>query len=186
MSATAAVASPEGAPIRISAGEVLLAAIPAGIAAGAAMAGTVMAIAEISSQPTFAAGIDSSTWTPLTGIAAFLLGPDAFHGSFHVLPIAFGLAVHLAVATLFGLAGLALVVATLGARPGLLPAAVLGLFYGLFLEVFVLNAAVNNIQGELTVYESLPQWGWWAGHAAYGVMLGLAGAFLLGSRPYAR
>lgn len=183
--AAATPASPRG-PTRISRGQVVSVGTAGGVAAGVAMAATLMAIAEIASEPTFAPGIDSSTWTPLTGIAAFLLGTDAFHGDFDVLPVAFGLAVHLTVAAVLGAAGLGFIVASLGARPGLPGATLLGFVYGLFLQVFLLSLVINGIQGELTVYQSLPPWGWWVAHAAYGTAFGLAGALLLGSRPFAR
>ncbi len=157
-----------------------------GAVAAAAMMGTLMAIAEIASEPTAVSGVDSSTWTPSTGIASFLFGPDAFTASFRPLPILFGLVAHLALSILFAALGLALVVWMLGYRPRPPAAAIVGLAYGLALEVLVLNLAVNGIQGDNTVYESLPPWGWWVAHAAYGTTLGLAGSLMLGSRPSAR
>lgn len=153
----------------------------AGIVGGGAMAMTVMSIAEISSEPTFAPGIDSSTWTPITGITAFLFGLDAFHGDFHVLPILFGLVAHLSASALFGIAGFWLIVVTQGPEPGPFGAAVEGFAYALTIQVFFLNVVVNGIQDVLTVYESMPQWGWWIGHLAYGTTLGAATSVLLGS-----
>lgn len=167
---------------RLYAAQLLFVGSLAGLAGGAAMALTLGTISEIASEPTFAPGIDSSTWTPFTGIAAFFFGPDAFHGDFHVLPIAFGLALHMLLSIAVGVAGLAFLVYTLGARPTPLSAATLGFAYGLFLQLLAVNAVVNAIQAEQTVYESMPQWGWFAGHAAYGTTLGLVGALLLGAR----
>lgn len=36
------------------------------------------------------------------------------------------------------------------------------------------TVVVNGIQDVHTVYEALPPWGWWVGHAAFGSTLGLA------------
>lgn len=153
--------------------------LAAGGAGAVAMMATLMAIAEIASEPTAVAGVDSSAWTPPTGITSFLFGADAFTASFQPLPILFGLAAHLALSLLFGALGVALVIWLLGYRPAPLGAVLVGLAYGLALEVLVLNLAVNGIQGANTVYESLPQWGWWAAHAAYGTALFLAAAAML-------
>lgn len=154
-------------------------AVPAaGLAAGVAMAATVMLVAEIASEPTAVPGIDSSTWTPVTAITAFLFGPDAFHAAFAVLPILFGLVAHLLLSVAFGAAGFALIVYSLGWRPWPPAAAALGFFFGLALEVVVINVIVNGIEPDNLVYESLPEWGWWAGHAAYGVTLGIATALV--------
>lgn len=172
-------------PERLRPAEVVVGGVAAGLAGGAAMAATVMSIGEISSEPTFAPGIDSSTWTPITGITAFIFGLDAFHGDFHVLAILFGLLAHAALSALFGVAGFALIVWTQGPEPGPVGGAVEGFVYAISLQVFFLNAAVNGMQDVLTVYESIPQWGWWIGHAAYGITLGAASSLLLGSAPAA-
>ncbi len=152
----------------------------AGPAAGTAMAATLMLIAEISSEPTSVPGINSSTWTPITAITAFLFGPESFHASFAVLPILFGLGAHLLLSVLFAAVGVALIAFALGERPGPAAAAALGFFFGLSLEILALNFVVNAIQSNNLVYESLPQWGWWVGHAFYGTALGLLLARRLG------
>lgn len=162
-----------GTGTRMSGRQVLRAGLGAGAAAGAAMALTLMLIAEVAAEPTPIPGISSSTWTPLTAITSFLFGPDAFAGSFQVLPVTFGAAWHLLNSVMAGVAGVALLIWLLGPRPHPVAAAVLGFLYGLTLEVVVLNLLVNGIQDLLTVYEALPQWGWWVGHAAFGSTLGL-------------
>lgn len=164
----------KGAHPRMSARELLGAGLGAGVAAGAAMALTLMLVAEIAAQPTAVPGISSSTWTPLTAITSFLFGPDAFTGSFQVLPLGFGAAWHMVNAVVAGVVGSALLIWLLGPRPHPVAAAALGLLYGLTLEIVVLNLVVNGIQDVLTVYEALPQWGWWVAHAAFGSTLGLA------------
>ncbi len=150
------------------------------LTAGAAMAATLMAIGEISSEPTAVPGIDSSTWTPITAISSFLFGIDAFHGDFHVLSILFGLGAHGAFSLLFGALGVGFLLVSQGPRPGRAGAALLGLAYGLFVEVIFLNLVVNAIQEVHTVYESIPQWGWWVAHAVYGSVLGLTASLLFG------
>jgi hypothetical protein len=145
----------------------------AGLGAGVAMIGWEMTAAEISREPTAIAGIGSSTWTPLTAIAAFLLGPDAFGASFAIGPLVLGLVVHLAVATLVGVAGVAALVYVLGYRPSPFGAGLCGAAYGLFLEVVVLNLAVNALQSPEVVYRAAPPWTWWVAHGTYGIALGL-------------
>ncbi|MDQ4130679.1 MAG: hypothetical protein M3133_06800 [Actinomycetota bacterium] len=168
-------AEPRGRPLW--ARTVLAVALTAGVAAGAAMIGTQMAIGEIASEETAVPGIRSSTWTAVTSISAFLFGEDAFHGSFAVLPVLFGLAWHFLNAVVLGVIGVALVLVTLGARPGPLASAVLGFSYGLFLQVAVLNLAVNAIDDPNIVYESTPEWSWWLAHAVYGTTLGLVASW---------
>lgn len=140
------------------------------------MAATLMAIAEIADEPTAVAGVDSSTWTPITAIAALFFGPDAFDASFAALPILFGLAVHLLVALVVGVIGVAVILVTLGGRPAPVGSAALGFVYGLTVQVVAVNVTANGIEADNLVYESLPQWGWWVAHAAFGTTLGLAAA----------
>lgn len=164
---------------RTSASSTLAAAVPASLVATVAMALTLMAISEISAVATPRPGVLSSTWTPLTGIASFVLGMDALHGSFHVGAIAFGLAVHLAVGLALGTIGVALLLVVQGPLPGPVGAALQGLAYGIFVEVFFLNLVVGALQDVHTVYESLPQWGWWIAHAVWGIALGLSASAML-------
>lgn len=158
----------------MSARQVLRAGLGAGVAGGAVMALALMSIAEVAAEPTAVPGVSSSTWTPLTAITSFLFGSDAFAGSFQVLPIAFGALWHAVNAALAGVVGGALIIWLLGPRPHPVTAMSVGLLYGLVLEILVLNLVVNGIQDVLTVYEALPPWGWWVGHAAFGSTLGLA------------
>lgn len=160
---------------------VLLVGLRAGVVAGIVMAVTLMAIGEIANEPTVVQGIDSSTWTALTGIASFFFGTDAFHGSFQVLPILAGLAIHLAVAATVGAAAMVSLVYTQGPRPGPVGAMLQNVVVALSIQTFVLALAVDAIQEVDTVYGSIPRWGWWAAHAAYGGALGLGSAALLRS-----
>ncbi len=163
-----------GDDTRMPARELLRTGLRAGLLAGAAMALALVSIAEVADEPTAVAGIASSTWTPLTAITSFLLGPDAFAASFEVLSIAFGLLWHLVNAALAGLVGAALLIWLLGPRPHPVAAMGMGLLYGLTLQIVVLNLTVNAIEDPNVVYEALPPWGWWVGHAAFGATLGLA------------
>jgi len=155
---------------------------PASIVGLLILSAALVLIAETASEPTTVRGIVSSTWTPLTGVAGFFFGTGAVHGSFHPLPIAFGLAVHMGVAVVFGLAGVALILAVQGPCCGAVGGAVQGVAYALFLQVFFLALIVNGVQGRLTVYESLPPWAWWVAHAVYGAVMGVMASRLLGTR----
>jgi hypothetical protein len=123
---------------------------------------TLMLISEIASQPTFAPGVESSSWTPLRGVAALIAGTGAYGGSFDVPAILGGL-----------------VVLALGPAPAPAPAMALGVAWALLvMQAIGVNLLVGLAQSEPTVYESLPPWGWWAAHGAYGLALGGALAVL--------
>src|SRR4051794_25483041 len=85
-----------------------------GLVAGLVFAVHLCLIAEIAAAPTTEAGIRSSTWTPLTGIASFALGRDAVHGSLHLGPVLLGIAMHLVVAVLVAIPGVLFVRACVG------------------------------------------------------------------------
>lgn len=156
--------------------------LSAGVAAGAGMIAWEMTAAEIAREPTVVAGIGSSTWTPVTAIAAFLLGVDALSAAFAPGAIVLGLLIHLAVSAALGVAGTAGLVWVLGYRPGPLGSALYGAGYGLFLEIVVMNVVVSSIQDPNVVYRAAPEWTWWVAHGAYGIGLGLVAAWLLGHR----
>ena len=160
--------------------------VRAGLGAGAAMIAWEMLAAEIASEPTAISGIGSDTWTPLTAIGSFVLGIDAFTGSLAVGPVALGLLLHLAVAAVVGVAGAAGLVYVLGYRPGAFGAGLAGGAYGLFLEIVLLNLAVNATQSPDVVYEAAPAWTWWMAHGIYGVALGLLAARGLARRGVGR
>ena len=164
---------------RAGTGWVVLTGVVAGVAGAVAMALWLMFCAEVANDPTPVAGINSSTWTPLTGITSFFFGLDAFHGDFHVLSILFGAAAHVFLGVVFGVVGVGLIAYTFAGRPGVSGGAALGFSYAMVLEVLVLNIIVNAIQDVHTVYDALPSWGWWIGHAFYGTTLGLVAARLL-------
>lgn len=164
---------------RAGTGWVVLTGVVAGVAAAVAMALWLMFCAEVANDPTPVAGIDSSTWTPLTGITSFVFGLDAFHGDFHVLSILFGAGAHVFLGVAFGVVGVGLIAYTFAGRPGVGGGAALGFAYGLVLEVLVLNITVNGIQDVHTVSDALPSWGWWVGHAFYGTVLGVVAARML-------
>lgn len=152
---------------------VLRAGARAGLAGGIAMAAWLMFCGEVANEPTSAPGVDSSTWTALTGIAAFWFGQDAFHGDFAALAILGGAVIHLLAAAILAIPGTAIIVYAFAGAPEPLGGALAGFAYGIALEILAMNVAVNAIQADSAVYESIPQWGWWVGHAAYGTTLGL-------------
>lgn len=162
---------------------VLRAGIAAGLAGGAAMIAWQMLCGEIANEATPVSGVDSSTWTAVTSIAAFILGTDAFSGSFAIGSIAFGLLIHFLVAVAVGVAGAAFLAVTWGARPPVLGAVLHGVAYGLLVEILVLNLIVNAIDDPNLVYHSTPPWSWWIAHAAYGGALGLVLSRKLEPRP---
>jgi hypothetical protein len=161
-------------------GELAGTGVAAGLGAGAIFAVHLMVIAEVASSPTTNPGITTSTWTPLTGIASFVLGPGALHGTLHPGPVFLGLALHFAMSALVGVLGVAWIVVCLGDRPSPAGAALLGAAYGLFIEVVAMNLVVNPIQDPNVVYESAPPWAWWAGHGIYGAALGALAARRVG------
>ena len=164
---------------RAGTGTVLVTGVVAGLAGAVAMALWLVFCAEVASAPTPVPGIDSSSWTPLTAITSFLFGVDAFHGDFHVLSILFGAAAHAFLGVVFGVVGVGLIAYAFAGRPGVVGGALLGLAYGLVLEVLVLNVAINWIQDVHTVADALPTWCWWLGHALYGATLGVVAARML-------
>lgn len=169
-------APPPALPARTVAGV----GVSAGVVGGVVMIAWEMTAAEIASEPTVVAGIGSSTWTPVTAIASFLLGADALSASFAPGAIVLGLLIHLAVSAALGVAGTAALVWVLGYRPGPLGAALCGAAYGLFLEITLMNIVVTSIQDPDVVYRAAPEWTWWVAHGAYGTGLGLAAGWLLG------
>lgn len=154
----------------------------AGLLAGAAMIAWELTASEIASEPTALDGIQSSTWTPVTAIASFVLGTDAYSGSFAIGSIALGLAIHLVLAVLLGVVGTAALVYVLGYRPGAFGAALCGAAYGLFLEIALLNLLVNLTQDPDIVYRAAPEWTWWVAHGIYGTTFGLLAARRLARR----
>ncbi|HEV2771172.1 MAG TPA: hypothetical protein VGV40_13395 [Solirubrobacteraceae bacterium] len=154
--------------------ELLRAGLMGGLVAGVVMALVLMSIAEVSAEPTAVRGIASSTWTPLTAITSFFFGPGAFASSFELLSIAFGALWHLLNAVLAGLIGAALIVWLLGPRPQPFGAMVVGLLYGLCVQIVALSLTVNAVEDPNSVYQALPGWGWWVAHGAFGATLGLA------------
>jgi len=155
----------------------VLALLAAGALAAPVLVASLLLISEIAGSSTWAAGVDSSTWTPLRGVAALVFGTSAYGGGFDVLPIAAGLALLGVYATALGAAGAALIVAAGGPRPPAGWAIALGIGWALLvMQALVINVVVSFVQSAPTVYESMPSWGWWIAHAAYGAALGLATA----------
>lgn len=156
--------------------------VAAGAVGGVAMIAWQALAGEIDATPTAVAGIDSSTWTAITSVASLVLGADAVHGWFSLGPVVLGLILWMAYAVALGVLGIALLVYVQGYHPGPAAAAVQGIAYGLLAQILVINLTVNAIQGVNTVYESTTPWSWFAAHAVYGTVLGLAGAGLLSTR----
>lgn len=152
-----------------------------GLLAGVVLVLHLAAIAEIAAAPTTDPGIRSSTWTPLSGVASLVLGRGALHGTLALGPVAVGLALLLAFASVAGTAGTWFVWACLGAEGPVGLGIGLGVPYGLLVAVVALGLAVNPVQEPNVVYQSLPPWAWWAGLGVYGGVLGGLAARRLGS-----
>lgn len=164
---------------RAGTGWVLISATAAGVAGAVAMAVWLMFCAEVANDPTPVDGVTSSTWTPITAITSVLFGVDAFHAGFYPLSILFGLAAHLFFGVLFAIIGVALMTYTFAGRATIVGGAAFGLTYALVIEVLFRNVFVNWVQDVHTVADALPTWGWWVGHAFYGLTLGAVAAWLL-------
>jgi hypothetical protein len=155
----------------------ILALLGAGALAAPVLVGSLMLISEVAGGATWATGVYSSTWTPLRGVAALVFGTSAYGGDFDVLPIAAGVGLLGAYATLVGAAGAALIGTACGPRPNAAWAIALGIAWALLvMQALAVNVVVSFLQSAPTVYESMPSWGWWIAHAAYGAALGLATA----------
>lgn len=134
---------------------------------------TVSLIAEIAAEPTAKAGVDSSTWTPATSVTALFFGQDALHGSFDLPSILFGLAAIVLVSLLIGSAATALIVYCLGWTPPPAAAALLGAACGLAAEILLINLLCNWRQPDNGIYNSAPNWSWFAAFGSWGICLGL-------------
>lgn len=145
----------------------------AGVVAMVAAIGWLMFCGETAAAPTTVAGIRSSTWTPVTSVTAIVFGTDAFHGSFHVLSILFGLGALLVLGAALGVLGAFAIAETVGVEAGPVGAVAVGLFYAAFLQVVLINLLANLLEGPDLLYHSIPAWGWLVGSATYGVVLAL-------------
>ncbi|HEY0391554.1 MAG TPA: hypothetical protein VGC63_07590 [Solirubrobacterales bacterium] len=143
------------------------------LAAVTALIVTLSLIAEIAATPTARSGVNSSTWTPVTGVTALFFGQGAYHGDFAPASIAFGLLAMAIVSALATIPILALLSYSLGRSPHPLAAALFTTACGLAAEILLINLLVNWLQSENQLYRSLPSWGWWAAMATWGATLGL-------------
>lgn len=161
-----------------SARKVLQVGVLAGMASGFIMAAWQMVVAAIVQNPTAVHGIHQTLWTPPEAIWSVVFGVHHFHGSFHFLPVFGGIVGHMGNSLIVGILGVALLTAILDRRPNPVAAAVLGAAYGIAVEAILINWIINT-QKIQTLYTSTPHWSWWAGHAIFGVTLGVLSSVLL-------
>ena len=161
-----------------SARKVLRVGVLAGMASGFIMAAWQMVVAAIVQNPTAVHGIHQTLWTPPEAIWSVVFGVHHFHGSFHFLPVFGGIVGHMGNSLIVGILGVALLTAILDRRPNPVAAAVLGAAYGIAVEAILINWIINT-QKIQTLYSSTPHWSWWAGHAIFGVTLGVLSSVLL-------
>lgn len=148
----------------------------AGLLGAAFLVVHLAAIAETAAAPTTAPGIRSSTWTPFTGIATIVSGDGALHGSFRPGYILLGLALLVAMSLVAGVIGTWWIYVCLGTAGPPWLGGLLGVAYGVFVEVVAFQFVINPIQSPDVVYRSVPPWAWWAGFGVYGGIVGLAAA----------
>lgn len=151
----------------------LVAGLVPSLWAAVALLLTISLIAEIAATPTATPGVTSSTWTPITSVTALFFGASAFHGSFNLPSILFGLAIIFLASILAGSLATAFVVYCLGWTPHPFAAVLLGAACGLAAEILLINLLCNWLQSDNGIYTSLPSWGWWVGMGAWGATLGL-------------
>jgi hypothetical protein len=161
---------------------IVTAGLVAGAVAGMMMAMYQMIVGAIAAEPTAVSGIDTSFWTPVTAITSVIFGLDAFTESFEFWPVIGGIAGHMMNSMVLGLVGVAAIAAAFWTRPGAVGWTMLGVMYGLVLEVVIVNLIVNQIQDVNTLYTSTPEWSWWVSHAIFGMTLGLVAYALLRRR----
>lgn len=147
-----------------------------GLAGGAFLVVHLATVAETAAAPTTNPGIRTSTWTPFTGLASLVSGPGALHGGFHPGWIVLGLALLGVASVVAGIVGLWWVYVCLGTAGPAWLGGLLGLAYGLFVEVVVFQFLVNPLQSPDVAYESAPPWAWWTGIAIFGGIVGLLGS----------
>lgn len=161
-----------------SARKVLQVGVLAGMASGFIMAAWQMVVAAIVQNPTAVHGIHQTLWTPPEAIWSVVFGVHHFHGSFHFLPVFGGIVGHMGNSLIVGILGVTLLTAILDRRPNPVAAAVLGAAYGIAVQAILINWIINT-QKIQTLYTSTPHWSWWAGHAIFGVTLGVLSSVLL-------
>ena len=161
-----------------SARNVLQVGVLAGMASGFIMAAWQMVVAAIVQNPTAVHGIHQTLWTPPEAIWSVVFGVHHFHGSFHFLPVFGGIVGHMGNSLIVGILGVTLLTAILDRRPNPVAAAVLGAAYGIAVQAILINWIINT-QKIQTLYTSTPHWSWWAGHAIFGVTLGVLSSVLL-------
>ncbi|HEX6456547.1 MAG TPA: hypothetical protein VF009_08520, partial [Solirubrobacterales bacterium] len=151
----------------------LVAGLVPSLWAAAALLATVSLIAEIAAEPTARAGVVSSTWTPVTSVTALFFGQNALHGSFDLPSILFGLATIVLVSVLVGSAVTAFIVYCLGWNPHPLATALLGAACALAAQILLINLLCNRLQPDNGIYNSAPNWAWFAAFGSWGICLGL-------------
>ena len=158
----------------------LRAGLIGGIVAGMMLAMWQMIVGAIAQEPTAAPGIDSSFWTAITAIPSVPFGMQWFHGSFEFWDVVIGLMMHMGMSMMLGVIGVTITVSILGSRPSPGAAVVVGVMFGLVVEVVLVNLIVNNWQDVNTFYTATPEWSWWVAHGLFGMTLGLVASSILG------
>lgn len=168
---------------RIDPATLIRVGVIAGIAGGMVMAMWQMFVGAIATEQTADPGINSTFWTAVTSIPSVIFGQQWFHGSFEFWAVVIGLMMHMMMSAGIGVLGVGISTSLLGSRPQLVPAVVVGMMWGLILEVVLVNIIVNNWQDVNTLYTSTPEWSWWVAHAMFGATLGLVASTLLRREP---
>jgi hypothetical protein len=161
------------------ASRVIRAGVIAGLVGGMMMALFEMVLGAAAKDPTAVPGTHQSFWTAVTAITSVVFGKSWFHGSFEFWSVFFGLMGHMMNSAIAGVVGVGISTRIFGNPPSRIGAIVVGVTMGMALELLTVKLAINHIQDVHTFETAVPAWGWWAGHAIYGMTVGLVGSSLL-------
>lgn len=152
----------------------------AGFAGAVGLLAVTMTAAEVASQPTAKAGLETDAGTVPNAVTSFTFatGIEQWNGGYTWATYP-GIAIVLITGAGLGIAGVLAITAVLGRRPSLGAAAVTGAIYGAFLHLVLLSGVIDGLQDLNGVHTAAPGWSWWLGNVAFGAFVGLAGGALL-------
>jgi hypothetical protein len=156
------------------------AGIASGLVGGMLMLLILGAAAELDSEMTAKAGVETGVVTVPNAITSFTFntGLEQFNDGYTWATYP-GVGLLLVAALCFGTLGVALVAGVLGRNPDPLGGAFIGGLYGILIQLIVLTWIVDGMQDVDTLHSAAPAWSWWVAHIAVGVAVGVLGSALL-------